>query len=69
MINLKMTNIHKLAKNWTKIGTWQCISLVAGGELRSEPGEIDLLDKLATVFGSAGVGGGEGVGELYIFAN
>ena len=40
-----------------------------GGELRSEPGEIDLLDKLATVFGSAGVGGGEGVGELYIFAN
>ena len=32
------------------------------GELRSESGEIDLLDKLATVFGSAGVGGGEGRG-------
>ena len=55
MINLKMTDIHKRAQELlTKIETRQCISLVAGGELRSEPGEIDLLDKLATVFGSAG---------------
>ena len=43
-----------------------------GGELRSEPGEIDLLDKLATVFGSTVVGRGEGgciflkIGQLVI---
>ena len=37
---------------------------MAGGKLRSEPGEIDLLDKLATVLGVLGL---EGVrGELYI---
>ena len=38
--------------------------MAGGDELRSEPGEIDLLDKLATVLGVLGL---EGVrGELYI---
>ena len=46
--------------------------MAGGGELRSEPGEIDLLDKLATVFGSTVVGRGEGgciflkIGQLVI---